>query len=208
VSRTRFLSSALLLLLATAAWLPGRAQGQAPAKAVRGLDACSLLTSADILAVVGEPVREAKASSRSNAAFEVHQCFYRAQTFSKSVSLELIRQQAKPGARNIREFWREKFHHDTSGEDKDDDRSPQLGASSRPLAGEENEGLAAQPISGVGEEAYWAGEGITAALYVLQRDRMIRVSLGGPEDEKSKINKAKLLAQVALHSLQGTVEHL
>ena len=52
-------------------------------------------------------------------------------------------------------------------------------------------------IPGIGDEAYWtAGPG--GALYVLKGDAFIRISLGGSDDEETKIEKSKALASKAL----------
>ena len=39
------------------------------------------------------------------------------------------------------------------------------------------------------------------ALYVLKKDSLIRISVGGLENEETKINKSKALAQKALQRL-------
>ena len=53
-------------------------------------------------------------------------------------------------------------------------------------------------IDGVGDEAYWSGNRFGGALYVLTKDVIIRVSVGGPNNEQTKIDKSKALAQKAI----------
>jgi hypothetical protein len=50
----------------------------------------------------------------------------------------------------------------------------------------------------VGEEAYWTGNPITGALYVLKGNSFLRISVGGSADEEARFQKAKTLAQKAL----------
>jgi len=157
------------------------------------VDACSLLTTAEIEAVQGEPVTHVKSS--------VRQCFYTVATFTKSVSLELARGDAAtpgspggPGAVGPREQWNQMFHPDRSrparpaGEaeqEKEQDKE-----SSQPL-----------PVKDLGDEAFWKGNTITGGLYVLKNDAWFRISVGGSEDSSLKIDKVRRLAQKAIARL-------
>jgi len=69
-------------------------------------------------------------------------------------------------------------------------------------AGDERE-VSAPPkkIDGIGEEAYWTSNRFGGILYVLKNDVFISISVGGPDNEESKINKSKTLAQKALQRL-------
>ncbi|MBA3242476.1 MAG: hypothetical protein H0T60_14700, partial [Acidobacteria bacterium] len=58
-----------------------------------------------------------------------------------------------------------------------------------------------RPVDGLGEEAFWLGNNKMGALYVLNKNRMVRVSVGGPDEEGSKIEKSKKLAEKALKRL-------
>ena len=53
----------------------------------------------------------------------------------------------------------------------------------------------------IGEEAYWAPNRFGGVFYVLKGDAFISISVGGPDDEETKINKSKALAQKALQRL-------
>ena len=55
-------------------------------------------------------------------------------------------------------------------------------------------------IPDLGEEAFWTG-GPTGGLFVLQGDFYIRISVGGPDDDATKIRKSTALAQVVLKRL-------
>jgi hypothetical protein len=54
-------------------------------------------------------------------------------------------------------------------------------------------------IEGLGEDAYW--ELRSGALYVLQGDKFIRVSVGGVGEESARIEKSKILALAAVKRL-------
>ena len=58
-----------------------------------------------------------------------------------------------------------------------------------------------EKISGVGDDAYWEASGIAGALYVLKKDVILRISVGGASDIKTKLEKSKTLAQKALARL-------
>lgn len=153
---------------------------------VEPIEACSLIPGAAIEAVQGEPVVAAKSSTPDRAVFAVAQCFYSLRTFTKSVSLELTRPDPEStGEEGPREYWRKVFH----GEEES-----------------EEELEAPQPVGGVGDEAFWTGNGLVGALYVLEGDAYLRISVGGAEDAKIRIKKTKRLAKVALKHLQASLE--
>ena len=52
-----------------------------------------------------------------------------------------------------------------------------------------------------GDEAFWVGDPLSGALYVLKGDVFLRVSVGGPTDEAQKIKRARALASHALKRL-------
>jgi hypothetical protein len=159
----------------------------APQKAT-GVEVCSLLTKAEIEAVLGEPVDQTKGSVQPAGGLRMTQCFFGVATAAKSVSLTL----AAPGPVGAatpapRDFWRNQFHPAKAPKNKESERE---------------EGLReARPIRGLGEEAYWVGNSITGALYVLQSDRFLRISVGGVREEALRIRKSKALARAAVKRL-------
>jgi hypothetical protein len=159
------------------------ADTQAPA-ATQPADVCALLTKEEIQSVQASPIKETKSSQHVNRTMPVGQCFYTAEEWTKSVVLSI--NYSDPASKSsAREFWVEAFHRH---EKKDK------------AAGQKEEAEESRPpkkIEGIGEEAYW-----TNALYVLQKDIFLRISLGGPEDEETKINKSKTLAEKALQRLR------
>ena len=113
------------------------------------IDACGLITSEEVQAIQGSPIKDVKGSENSDGSFRVAQCFYSAETFNKSVSLA----------------------------------------------------VPPKKMQGIGDAAYWTANRMGGALYVSKKDVFIRVSVGGPESEKAKIERCKALAEKALSRL-------
>lgn len=156
-----------------------------PSPAGPPVDACSLLTSDEIKAVQGEAVESAQATPASEGELAVSQCFFKLPSFINSISLQVTRQGSQPGAPDAKQAWRKLFppeklqeHESARGQKK----------------------LPPRKISGLGEEALWTG-GPTGGLFVLQGQFYIRVSVGGADDEETKIRKSTALAELVLKRL-------
>lgn len=156
-------------------------------------DACSLLTKEEIAAVEGSTVTATKNSGRSDAGLSFSQCFFTTAEFNRSVSLAVTQPdpRAKP-KRNMREFWEETFGE--GAEKKREERE-------RGEREEEEHKVPPKKIEGIGEEALWVGSRVGGALYVLKKDALIRISVGGPDTEEKKIEKCKALTEKALARL-------
>jgi hypothetical protein len=132
-------------------------------------DACQILTKKEITAVQGEAYSDTKLTPRDNGS----RCFYQLPTFTKSVSVDVIRGSG-------REFWNQNFERSEEAEEK-----------TRPSL----------RVRGVGDEAFWAGSKVAGSLYVRKGEAVLRVSVGGPGTESEKIAKSKRLALKALRRL-------
>jgi hypothetical protein len=160
-------------------------------------DVCSLISKEQVESVQEAPMNETKSTERSDGVFRVSQCFYTAAEFSKSVNLALIqRDPDHESPRSPKDFWTEKFgrYSGGSGESHDAEKETE-----RKEEGEES--LPPKKISGIGDEAFWAGNRFGGILYVLKGDAFISISLGGTDDEETKIKKSKALAEKALQRL-------
>jgi hypothetical protein len=168
------------------------------------MDACALLSKEEVEAVQGSPIKETKSSERSNGVFRVAQCFYTAAEFSRSVSLAVTqRDPASAARRSPKDFWKETFGRYT-GEEKERERDKEKKESLREQTrgkAEEEESVPPKKIAGIGDEAFWTGNRFGGALYVLKKNAFIRISVGGPDNEETKINKSKALGQKALERL-------
>jgi hypothetical protein len=156
------------------------------------IDACSLLSGTEIETVQGETVKETNLSGQSAGGFSISQCFFTLPTFTNSISLMVAQKGEGVGARDPKDFWRSTFH-DEKARQKASNRTGEKGE-------EKEESAPAQKISGVGDEAFWMGNQISGAIYVLKGNAYIRVSIGGPANEASR-KRSKTLAQKAIARL-------
>ena len=164
------------------------------------IDACSLLTKDEVQKMQESPVIDVKASENADGSFRYSQCFYSTQVFSESISLAVTqRNPASDKARDPKTFWKETFGRyeaQTKEMEKDDEEK-------KKSLGEEDEERGAPPkkIQGVGDDAWWTANRMGGAIYVLKGNVFIRISIGGPEKQESKIEKSKTLAAKALSRL-------
>ena len=162
----------------------------APAK----FDACGLITREEIESIQGSPVKDTKGTTRSDPAFRVSQCVYVVEEFVKSVSLMVT--QGNPegqGKRTAKDFWQETYGRYNKAE----------GTAEQGKQGEESEEKNKRPpkkIDGLGDEAYWSS-GITTALHVLKGDTIIYLSIGGADNDETKLNKSRALVEKVLARL-------
>jgi len=161
------------------------------------IDVCGLLTKDEIEAIQGSPIKETKSSARSDTAFRVSQCFYTATEFSRSVSLAVMQGDPdRPTTTSPKDFWKERFGR-YSGDEKERDKVKEETERKE----EKEESVPLKKIDGIGDEAFWASNRFGGVLYILKGDAFISISLGGTDDEETKLNKSKALAQKALQRL-------
>src|SRR5207249_3363946 len=101
------------------------------------------------------------------------------------VHLEVIQADSSKTPNAVKDYWERTFGEKHKGEEGEEEKG------SRPPL----------PVSGVGEEAFWIGNARAGAFYALKKGRMVRVSIGGADDQKTKIEKSKRLAANALKHL-------
>jgi hypothetical protein len=175
-----------------------------------GINPCSLLTSDEIRVVQGEPVKETKASQQASGGLVSLQCYYGLPTSANSISLALTETDpTKPGGTTAKEYWQQTFHGEETTDvaregrkERDDEQNKTRAQKPNGKREEEDEtGVPPKPVSGVGDEAFWTASRFSGALYVLQGQRFIRISVGGSGDEETKLKKTKTLAQQVLRRL-------
>src|SRR5437899_915090 len=131
-----------------------RPNSQGSSAAAKGrIDACALITKAEIEAVQGEPVKETKSSELPSGSFVMSQCVFLTPTFAKSVSLALATPgPAKPSALTPREYWRKQFHppEQEKGEKGEEEKSSG-GKAPKPEPEREKESSKPRVIDGLGE---------------------------------------------------------
>lgn len=153
-------------------------------------DVCALIEKSEIASVQGEPVRSVAPSSYITDGLNFSQCYYTVMSAdgskNLSVHLQVIRSAAKSqGRKVVKDFWEQKL-------------KPQKGRSEK----EEQESGKPLPVSGLGDEAFWMGNNVMGAIYAIKNDKIVRVSVGGPGDAKTRIEKSKTLAQKSLQRLK------
>ena len=162
-----------------------QAEKQAPseqaASPAAALEPCSLLTSEEIAAVQGEPVQQSRPSQRVDRGLTMFECYFALPTFTNSVSFSVGRRDDGPGGRDAQQYWQDVFNEAAL---KGSEKSPPP-----------------QHVEGLGDDAYWSGNEKMGALHVLAGPHYVRVSVGGPGDQKSKIDKCKALAEIVLKRL-------
>jgi hypothetical protein len=171
-------------------------QESGPAK----FDVCGLIKKEEIEATQGSPITDTKGSGRSNGELRTSQCFYTATEFSKSINLAVTQSDPDSAAkRSPKDFWKETFGR-YSNEEKEREGDKEKKESLREQ-GEKERSVPPKKVDGIGDDAYWVGNRVGGALYVLKKDTFIRISVGGTDNEETKINKLKALAQKALDRL-------
>jgi hypothetical protein len=202
-------------------------QPQAKTKTNATPDACSLLSDSEIASVLGEPLQERKPSVQATGNMRMSQCVFVTRDFAKSASLAVATPAATDiGGHSLRAFWRNQFHSPRKPEEEKrptsrktpaksafapprearESKASLYGESDSESSGEpdgeaDEAGRKAQPIPALGEEAYWVGGPVTGALYVLQGELFLRISVGGVPKESIRIAKSKSLAATILRRL-------
>jgi len=155
------------------------------------IDACALIEKAEIQAVQGAPVQSTVPSTQSSGALAISQCYYTVSSGdgSKNLSVHLEVIQADPKSPNaVKEYWERSFGE--KGKTEKGEREE-----------EEKESKPPQRVSGVGEEAFWIGNSRVGALYALKKGKLVRVSIGGADDPKTRLEKTKKLVVSVLKRL-------
>jgi hypothetical protein len=162
--------------------------------ATPALDVCRLLSSSEIESIQGAPVRDAQPSIQKQGHLDISQCYYTAHSGegSKNLSVYLQVVQRNPESDSpeaLKEFWDERFRNNKKEQ-------------KRPEHEEEEESIGPPTaVSGIGDEAYWLASDRGGALYVLVKDKVVRVSAGGANDRKTRIENPKALAKKVLERL-------
>jgi hypothetical protein len=166
------------------------------------IDPCSLITNEEVGGIQGSPVKDTKGSENADGSFRIAQCFYTVDPFNRSVSIAVT--QADPASAKPRDpavFWKDTFaRYEGKGEAEEKEKGDE---EKKKSLREEDEEKSNPPkkLDGIGDAAYWTANRMGGALYVLKNDVFIRVSVGGPDSEESKINHCKALAEKALSRL-------
>lgn len=172
LARAALVVLGMLLLLASAR----RTDAQ------RHRDPCRLLTDAEVQAVQGHSPAEKIPSEQPAGSFRFTQCFYRTPEFTSSVSVAVgIPLETDSKRFGPRQYWQTQFNAPVK---------PGRKKKEPPIA-----------VVGLGDQAFWVGDPVTGALYVLKGEVFLRLSVGGPPDQAQKIKRSRALAVHALKRL-------
>lgn len=156
------------------------------AVAQRHRDPCRLLTDAEVRAVQGNAPTEKIPSEQPAGSFRFTQCYFRTPELSSSVSVALGIPLADSKRSGPRDYWRAQFKREEREEREDS---------------EEEKKKEPRRLAGLGDEAFWVGDPVTGALYVLRGEVFLRVSVGGSPNQAQNIKRARTLAIYALKRL-------
>jgi hypothetical protein len=163
---------------------------------VAALDACTLIEKSEIASVQGVQVQQTQPTSQTAGELNISQCYYTVIDGSKNLSVfvQVIQRDPKSASANaLKEFWEKKVVRE--GEEHESKEK------SAAKYEEEEELGPSLRVSGIGDEAFWLGSSRGGALYVLKKDKLLRVSVGGTDDAKANLEKSKTLAKKALARL-------
>ncbi len=146
-------------------------------------DPCTLLTISDVEQAQGNVYLDATKSVKTSGGVTVSQCYFRLAEASRSVTLELT-QAGSPHATH--ELWEKQFEAKEKEKDKGEEGE------------NETHGI---EVKGIGDDAIWTGNRVSGALYVLTKDTILRISLGGIGTQELKVERAKMLARRVLPKL-------
>lgn len=161
-----------------------------PATNTVGLDACALIKKSEIAAVQGAQVHSMVPNAESNGGLVVSQCYFMVNSAdgSKNLSVHLQVTQADPKGSNpkaVKDYWEKSFRT----------------ATVKSGAAANKKGTEGESVAGIGEEAFWVGDNMMGVLYTLKKDKLIRLSVGGPHAPKTRLDKSKKLVAKALGRL-------
>ena len=152
--------------------------------AQRHRDPCRLLSDAEVRAVQGHAPAQKIPSEQPAGSFQFTQCFYQTLEYTNSVSVAVGIPLATDSKRSgPRHYWQTQFDRKVNAAPGRKKKEPP------------------KPVAGLGDQAFWVGDPMTGALYVLKGEVFLRVSVGGPLDQSQKIKRAKALAVYALKRL-------
>jgi hypothetical protein len=186
-----------LVVIAQSSKSEAPAATAASASTAPRFDCCSLLTAQEIEDVQRSPIKDKKNSERANGGLLMTQCVFIAADFPQSVSLAISHTDPSDAAkRSVTAYWKETF-----GRYSEPEEARERDKRSSGSAKEEKEGVPPKKIEGIGDDAYWLADRVGGALYVLKKDAILRLSLGGKQTEETRLEKSKALAQKALARL-------
>jgi hypothetical protein len=151
---------------------------------------CGLLAAEEVATAQGTLVKETKSAGGRDRSLYVSQCFYLNADAQPTVEISVIQKDPNTSGHSAADLWKDMFHEHSTGADSEQEHAEKA---------QRRERFPPQKIEDLTGEAYWLAAG---ALYILQGDKILRISMSGPDTADMKLQKAKSLAQIALPRLQ------
>lgn len=154
-----------------------------PSQPAAPIDACTLLTSEEILAVTGEAVTGTKKDRQTADGLVISQCNFVLPTAANLINLRLMERGNDGQARDPKKVWQETFARDLERAMRERKDAPPV------------------KIADLGDDAFWLGGPKLGGLYVLKGSRYFRLGVGGEPNQEQKIETATKLARPILERL-------
>ncbi len=166
------------------------------------VDPCALITGAEVGRIQRANIIGTQLTEVPTGQFVTSQCYYTSAEPDCSVTIAIIqRDPARMTTGSIHQYWQEVYV--ASGEPaQEQENGREVGKETRDGGKEEDQkGVRATKIDGIGEGAYWSGNRFGGVLYTLHGEKIVRVSVGGPSKTEEKLEKSKALAEKAIAQL-------
>lgn len=150
-------------------------------------DVCGLITKEEVGAIQHAEIVDTKSVRGADGTLRIFQCTYLSGGGTQEVALSVAVNEPSNSAHKIlKEYWDETF---SSAAERDEPGERE----------EEEEGKRVPPraVEGVDGEAAWA----RGTLAVFHEEKILRISVRGPDEEAVRLDKAKALAKKALPRL-------
>jgi len=174
--------------------------GSAKARNTDSLDACALIEKSEITSLQGLEVQQAQPGSLKYGELDVSQCYYAAVSpdglRNLSVHLQVIMRNPQSNTRGaLNEFWKARFDDERKVERREESEESEEDGPKAPVR-----------VPGIGDKAFWLASDRGGALFVLKKDKIVRVTVGGTGDPEASLEKSleksKTLARLALARLK------
>ena len=172
---------------------------QTPATA-ESFDACALIADDEIVSVQKDQIRRKTNSSKISGALLISQCFYEMNDYPKSISFQITQPSANASPKaDIEEIWEKQYKREPEA-DNDREEEPEAEKNKKD-SGKKETKSSRFVVPNVGDEALHVGNRISESLYVLKGHNILRIGIGGTDNEKIRFDKLKKIAGFALERL-------
>lgn len=172
---------------------------QTPAKE-ESFDACALIADEEMISVQKDQIKKKTNSSKVSGALLVSQCFYEMNDYPKSISFQITQPSANAAVKaDIREIWEKQYKREPEA-DNDREEEQERDKDKKDSGKKETESSRLN-VPNLGDEALHVGNRLSESLYVLKGNNILRIGIGGTDNEKVRFEKLKKLAEYALKRL-------